>query len=192
MDPSPTIVVIGGPNGAGKTTVAPAVLPQQFGISTFVNADVIARGLSDLDPLSQAFGASRIMLERIQLLAAKRESFAFESTLASRSLVPWIKNMRSSGYRLHIAYIWVDSTETAVQRVARRVQAGGHSIPVETIRRRYARSVQNLLDLYIPLADQWFVYDNTGAAGPNLVAYGSMAGQLHVEMAEVWKRIEGT
>ena len=102
---SPVIVIIGGPNGAGKTTVALEVLPHQFDIRTFVNADTIARGLSDFNPLSQAFAASRIMLARIQQLAAAGESFAFESTLASRSLAPWIREVRRGGYRVFITFV---------------------------------------------------------------------------------------
>ncbi len=191
-DATPTIVVIGGPNGAGKTTVALEVLPYQFDIKTFVNADTIARGLSDFNPLSQAFAASRIMLARIQQLAAMGVSFAFESTLASRSLAPWIREVRRDGYRVFITFVWVDSAETAVQRVARRVEAGGHSIPVETIRRRYARSIRNFRDLYVPLVDQWSVYDNSGVLGPDLVAHGSMSAQPNVVLADVWKRIQGT
>lgn len=170
--------------------MAPAILSRDFGIATYVNADAIALGLSGLDPAAQAFAASKIMLQRLHLLAACRESFAFETTLASRSVAPWLRDVRGSGYRVFLVYLWLDSAETAVQRVARRVESGGHSIPIGTIRRRYARSVRNLRDLYIPLADHWYVYNNSGGGAPLLIAHGALRAGTTIVAADAWKRIE--
>lgn len=164
-------MVVGGPNGAGKSTIAPEVVGRVLGIGEFVNADAIAVGLSGFEPERAAMAAGRVMLGRLRELAAARADFAFESTLASRTFAPWLHSLRATGYEVSLAYIWLGSPALAMRRVRARVRAGGHSIPPAVIRRRYARSAFNAATLYMPLADSWRMYDNSGEA-ITLVAHG--------------------
>jgi len=177
MRGNPSIVLIGGPNGAGKSTVARAVLAETLGITEFVNADVIAAGLSGFEPERAAFAAGRVMLTRLRELgtASPPVSFGFESTLASRTFEPWLRELIERGRRVHIIYLWLRSSTLAVRRVRARVRKGGHSVPEDTIRRRYARSAINFWRLYRPLAETWRVYDNS-VAPLRLVAAGVGAG----------------
>ncbi len=146
----PQVIVIGGPNGAGKSTIAREVLDRTLGITEFVNADTIAAGLSGFDPNRAAFAAGRIMLARLHELAAARESFAFGSTLASRSFAPWLSGLAGRGFEILLLYIWLRSPELAVRRVRARVRKGGHLVPEAVVRRRYQRSAANLFELYMP------------------------------------------
>ncbi|MGH7245298.1 MAG: zeta toxin family protein [Phycisphaerales bacterium] len=139
----PTIIILAGPNGAGKTTISREVLAKTFGIGEFVNADVIASGLSGFDPDRAAFAAGRIMLARLHELAEARSSFAFESTLASRTFAPWLVRQIAGGYEVHLVYSWLRSPELAVKRVRARVSKGGHNVPPEVVTRRYYRSLSN-------------------------------------------------
>ena len=184
----PDIFVIGGPNGAGKTTAARGMLPSFMSVTQFVNADEIARGLSGFAPESVAREAGRIMLRRLRALVAQRADFAFETTLASRSFVPWLSQLQETGFEVHFIYLWLTTPDLAVQRVARRVEAGGHHVSEEIIRRRYERGRENFLRLYAPLANDWEVYDNSGF-DPYLVAYGGRDETTIVVEAEDWRRI---
>lgn len=186
---SPTVIVIGGPNGAGKSTIAPTLIQRAFGRIEFVNADTIARGLSALDPDRQAFAAGRIMLRHIHDLAAARRDFAFETTLASRTFAPFLQDLTHNGYRTHLLYVWIRSPEIAVQRVRSRVAAGGHSVPEETVRRRYIRSAHNFLKLYWPLARSWEVLDNSSPGRPTLIASGDMNQDI-MHDAAAWRDLE--
>lgn len=159
--PSPSVIVIGGPNGAGKTTISRPIIGESFGVPTFVNADIIAQGLSGFNPEALAFQAGRIMLNRLRELAAERAIFAFESTLASRTFEPWIRKLIATGYDFHLLYVWLDSAELAQRRVRLRVKRGGHHIPDEIVERRYFRSITNFYHLYRPLARTWRFYDNS-------------------------------
>jgi predicted ABC-type ATPase len=138
-------------------------------VNEFVNADVIARGLSAADPDSAAIAAGRVMLARLRELAGQRVSFAFETTLASRTFAPWLRDLRASGYQIHLLFLWLPSAEFAVERVADRVRAGGHNVPAETVRRRYRAGLRNLFDLYEPLVSSWGLYDSSGPV-PRLIA----------------------
>lgn len=173
--------MIGGPNGAGKTTISRAVLADTLGITEFVNADAIAAGLSGFDPERAAFAAGRVMLARLHELgdASPPISFAFESTLASRTFALWLSALISRGWQVHILYIWLRSPALAVRRVKARVRKGGHSIPEPVIRRRYTRSAANFWHLYRPLAETWQIYDNSGVE-PLLVANGRRGDRSHV------------
>ena len=162
-------MILAGPNGAGKSTAAPALLHGALGVDEFVNADVIARGLSAFDPEGVAIAAGRVMLSRLRELAAQRASFAFETTLASRSFAPWLKELKTSGYEIHILFLWLPSAAFAIDRVAERVRAGGHDVPAETIRRRYRTGLRNFFNLYESLASTWRLYDSSGSQ-PKLVA----------------------
>lgn len=158
----PEIFVLAGPNGAGKTTVADLLLPESIGARSFVNADFIAKGMSPRDPELSAFAAGRIMIDRLRELRAREDSFAFESTLASRTFAPFLREARAAGYAIHIFYVSLVNADLAVRRVQLRVERGGHAIPEDTVRRRYGRSLQNFFRLYRPLADSWLVTDNSG------------------------------
>lgn len=159
----PNLYLIGGPNGAGKTTVALRLFPDILASREFVNADFIAKGLSAFDTESVAVTAGRLMLERIQALKSRKKDFAFEATLASRSLVPFLKECKKEQYLITLIYVWIESAELARERIRERVKQGGHPIPDEVIKRRYVRSVSNLRNFYLPLADSYRIYDNTYA-----------------------------
>jgi predicted ABC-type ATPase len=127
----PHVIVVAGPNGAGKSTAAPRLLRDALSVREFVNADTIAAGLSAFRPESVAIAAGRIMLARMRVLAAAREDFAFETTLASRSFAPWLAGLQSGGYHVHLLFLWLRSPELAVSRVAERVRLGGHDVPAD-------------------------------------------------------------
>lgn len=167
----PMIVVIGGPNGAGKTSIAEDVLADTLEIQKFVNADAIARGLSAFDPDRAAIAAGRVMLTRLKELAKQRVSFAFESTLASRTFAPWLAGLKNDGYEVLVLYVSLRSQELALRRVKARVRRGGHSIPPDVVRRRFGRSACNLFDLYLPIATSCRIYDNSRDS-PILIASG--------------------
>ncbi len=166
----PSLVVLAGPNGAGESTLAPRLLKGALGVSEFVDADVIARGISAFDPERAAFAAGRAMLARVRALAEQRVSFGFETTLASRSFAPWIARLEKAGYEVHLLSLALPAAEVAVRRVAERVRMGGHSVPETTVRRRYRAGLQNFFRLYRVLATSWRVYENSGAVAPRLVA----------------------
>lgn len=159
---SPRVVVLAGPNGAGKTTAAPALLRGELGLSSFVDADVIARGLSGFAPESVAQEAARIMLARLDALAAARETFAFESTLSGRGHVARLRRLAEAGYRVQVFFLWLPSPELAIARVESRARHGGHHISPEVVRRRHHRSLHNFVHLYRPVASAWRVYDSGG------------------------------
>jgi predicted ABC-type ATPase len=187
-EPSPTVIVLGGVNGAGKTTASRVLLAETLRLLTFVNADVIAQGLSGFDPEAAAVTAGRIMLERLKELAEHRASFAFETTLAARSYAGWLDSLRQSGYEVHLFYFWLRSADLAVARVAERVRAGGHAVPEPTIRQRYGRSLRNLFDLYLPVVTTWRVYDNS-EGGPTLIAEGASGSPAAVFDNPAWSQI---
>lgn len=184
-DPRPSLVILAGPNGAGKSTVAPALLHGALAVNEFVNADVIARGLSAFDPESVAIAAGRVMLARLHELADQRVSFAFESTLASRSFAPWLRDLRASGYTVHLFFLWLSSADLAVGRVADRVRAGGHDVPADAVRRRYDAGLRNFFRLYEPLASTWRLYSASGPK-PKLMAERLDSQPLRVYHEGVW------
>ena len=156
----PEIYVFGGCNGSGKTTLATTFLSSLPGVE-FVNADIIAADLNPNDVDSVAIQASRLMLERLRVLSARSLDFAFETTLAARTFARFLKECKGKGYKINLFYVWLDSSELAVARVARRVASGGHDIPTDTIIRRYERGRKNFIELYSPIADRWIAYDNS-------------------------------
>jgi predicted ABC-type ATPase len=159
---NPKVIIIAGPNGAGKTTFAREFLPNEAGCPVFVNADLIAAGLAPFRPETAAVRAGRLMLQELARHFAARESFAFETTLAGRGYVPHIRAWRAAGYRVKLIFLQLDSPDEAVARVEQRVRQGGHHIPEDTIRRRFAAGRRNFERLYAPLVDAWVIYDNSG------------------------------
>ncbi|OGT54560.1 MAG: hypothetical protein A3F17_06445 [Gammaproteobacteria bacterium RIFCSPHIGHO2_12_FULL_41_15] len=185
----PHVVIASGPNGAGKTTTAPTLLKNYLHIDHFVNADVIAAGLSAFAPEKAAIQAGKAMLERIQYLAKHKENFAFETTLASRTFAPWIAELKSKdGYFFHLVFILLDSPELAILRVAERVKMGGHFVPEETIRRRFKVGLKNFFNLYLPLADSWQMYDNSDIGNPMIIA-SKIDSRLEINNPKHWDNL---
>jgi predicted ABC-type ATPase len=166
------ILIIAGPNGAGKTTFARTYLPNEGGCLNFINADLIAAGLSPFQPEAAAVAAGRIMLSEIARLFGERASFAFETTLAGRGYARQIPRWQAAGYRVELIFLKLRSVRLAQQRVRARVRAGGHSIPPQVIRRRYHAGWENFENLYRALVDRWRLYDNSGSL-PILQSEGS-------------------
>lgn len=187
----PHLIVITGPNGAGKSTTAPSLLKGTLGVDEFVNADLIAQGLSGFQPEGAAFHAGRVMLERIHYLAKKRVNFAFETTLASRTFAPWIAGLRKTGYDFHLVFLYLPNQEVAIARVAERVRLGGHNVPEEIINRRYGSGLKNFFYLYKPLSDFWRFYDNSLPAGPRVIALGGIGEPDDIRSIETWAKIMG-
>jgi predicted ABC-type ATPase len=188
---APRCIVLGGINGAGKTTSARTILADTLKVMTFVNADIIAQGLSGFDPDNANLEAGRIMLDRLHALAERRADFAFETTMSGRTSAHWLKTIRETGYFVQLHYFCLASADLAVSRVALRVQAGGHNIPEATIRRRYTQSIRNFFDLYSPASSEWRVYDNTESAlTPRLIASGDRTGSILVIDPIAWARME--
>jgi len=184
----PEIFVVAGPNGAGKTTIARDLLPKRVGVAAFVNADLIAQGLSPHEPERSAMQAGRVMLERIHALRDAGESFAFETTLASRSFASFLMEARHQGYLVHLLFLALRSPELALTRVAERVERGGHDVPEATVRRRYRRGLANFEKLYRPLSDTWILYDNSGP-NPMAIALGDGAGDPRVLDGTAWDQL---
>ena len=188
-DQPPKVVILAGPNGAGKSTSAAKLLLGPLCVGEFVNADTIAQGLSAFAPGRVALIAGRVMLRRLKELAAQRASFGYETTLASRSYVRWLKELKAGGYEIHLIFLWLPTAEMAVARVADRVRSGGHQVPEFTIRRRYAAGLANLRTLYLPLANSWKIVDNTRRNYPGLIAAGFAGSPPEIYVESAWRRI---
>jgi len=156
------VVIIAGPNGAGKTTFAREFLPNEAGCPIFVNADLIAAGLSPFQPERAAVKAGRLMLEEIQGHFRQQASFAFETTLAGRTYARMIPDWQAAGYHVKLFFLTLPSPEMAIARVAERVRQGGHDVPEQVIRRRFTAGRSNFDTLYQGLVDSWALYDNSG------------------------------
>jgi predicted ABC-type ATPase len=185
---SPKVIIIAGPNGAGKSTLAPALLRDTLSVLEYVNADTIALGLSAFRPEAAALEAGRIMLKRIRNLASQRVSFAFESTLASRSYAPWLQQLAQHGYEFHLVFLWVNTPELAIARVKERVSLGGHDIPEVVVRRRYVSGIKNFFELYQPLAVSWGVYDNSALGALLLIASGQSSQLCTIHQIKLWRQ----
>lgn len=158
----PKVIILAGPNGAGKTTLAREFLPNEGGVVQFINADLIAAGLSPFAPDTAAVAAGRVMLRRIDEMVSQRLDFAIETTLSGNWLVHHINEWKSKGYLVHLYYVKLATPEHAIARVANRVSKGGHSIPDDVVRRRFHRSTLLFERKYKGIVDNWVMYDNTG------------------------------
>jgi predicted ABC-type ATPase len=168
----PCCIVIAGPNGAGKTTFAREFLPVYAKVTHFVNADLIAAGLSPLRPEMAALAAGRLFLTELDRLAGSRRDFAFESTLSGVAYVARLHKWKTAGYRIEIIYLKLPSPGIGLDRIVARVRQGGHGGPARDVARRFKRSWKNFQTIYRPLADSWWVYDSSGDR-PQLVDEGS-------------------
>lgn len=198
------MVVLAGPNGAGKSTASPRLVRDALKITEFVNADVIAAGLSAFAADRAAVAAGRILLERVRDLAARGVDLALETTLASRGLAPWLAEVARAGAEVHVVFLALASPELALARVRARVALGGHDIPAEVVQRRHARGLENLRALYAPLATSWTLLDASdlptlrehgGAGDPGAIEQACRLGvgdalarhRLHGVPAPVWR-----
>lgn len=184
----PNVIVVAGANGAGKSTLAPYLLRDTFGITEYVNADTIALGLSAFAPERAAFQAGRVMLRRLNELASEHKDFAFETTLASRSYAAWLKTLRASGYKVDLIFLFLRSAELAIQRVRERVRVGGHDVPENVVRRRYAKGLFNFFEFYKSLVDSWRVYEASDQV-PAIIGYGSREGETIIEQ-DLWTMMQ--
>ena len=184
----PNLYIIAGCNGAGKTTASFTILPEMLNCKEFVNADSIAAGLSPFNPESVAIEAGRIMLMRINELLRAGVDFAFETTLATRSYLSLIKDAQAAGYKVTLLFIWLDSPETAIQRVARRVAKGGHNIPQDVVARRYYRGISNLIALFIPITDTWMIVNSTNVVVEPIAEGGLGIGSI-ISNDYIWEVI---
>lgn len=183
------VLMIAGPNGAGKTTTAMALLPM-LKIPEFVNADELARGLNPLNPDGQAVAAGKLMLKRIADLTAEGKNFAFETTASGLSHTKTIRACKAAGYEAELIYVWLESAEIAVERVAMRVKNGGHAIPEEVIKRRYNKGIHNLIHHYLPLFDNVTVANNTKQnkhSAPMVIAEKRAGQPLEIHDNILWQ-----
>lgn len=157
----PLCIVIAGPSGAGKTTFAREFLPREAKVLHFLNADLIAAGLSPLCPPRAGVPAGRLLLSELDRLAQRSVDFALESTLSGLTLAPRLEALRGRGYRIEMIYLRLASASLALKRIAARVKQGGHTVPRADVLRRFVRSAENVSRVYSPLADAVWVFDTS-------------------------------
>ena len=187
-DMTKNLYIISGCNGAGKTTASYTVLPDILDCREFVNADEIARGLSPFNPESMAIEAGRLMLSRIDDLLSKGESFAIETTLATKSYINLVHRAQTQGYTVRLLFFWLNSPELALLRIAERVAKGGHNIPEPIARRRYVAGINNLFKLFMSQVDSWEIYDNSTFPSVR-IASGGKDDETTIYMETTYKTI---
>ena len=185
---SKNLYIISGCNGAGKTTASYTVLPEVLDCKEFVNADEIARGLSPFNPESVAIEAGRLMLQRIEDLLSKEESFSIETTLATKSYINLVRRAQEKGYTVRLLFFWLNSPELALQRIAERVAKGGHNIPEPIVRRRYVTGISNLFRLFMSEVDSWEIYDNSKYPAIQ-IARGGKDDETSIIVESTYKKI---
>ena len=186
---SKNLYIISGCNGAGKTTASFTVLPEILQCKEFVNADEIAKGLSPFNPESVAIEAGRLMLQRIDELLERDETFSIETTLATKSYINLVRRAQTKGYRVHLIFFWLETSELAVQRVAERVSKGGHNIPTEVIHRRYVAGIRNLFKTFTSEVDLWMIYDNSRTSR-TFVAKGGRVTDVEIVSEMIYNKIK--
>ena len=163
------VYIIAGPNGSGKTTFAVKFLPEYVKCPNFINADLIAQGLSPFSPGAAAIKAGKLVLEQIHQFANQGVDFAFETTLSGKLYVNLFKSLKKKGYKIHFFFLWIPDAGLAISRIKSRVAQGGHDVPVQDMLRRFNRSISNFFKLYQSFVDSWMLFDNAGAI-PILIA----------------------
>lgn len=180
----PHLIVMAGANGAGKTTTSRLILSGDRQVAEFVNADIIAaeQGLDNL-------AAGRVMLERLDALTRERKDIAFETTLSSSFLRNRVSAMQRAGYTIALVYVWLPSPKMSIERVAARVRAGGHHVPGDVIRRRYPRSLENLCNVFMPIADAWILLNNSLRGQPTRIAERNVGSGIRVYDQALWDEL---
>ena len=186
----PRMYIISGCNGSGKTTASYTLLPELLDCSEFVNSDEFAKSFAPFHPETAYITASRYMLKKLQYLFAKREDFCIETTLATRSLIKTVETAREQGYFVTVVYLWLSSPDIAVARVKARVEAGGHDVPTEVIRRRYFAGLEYFFNIYAPACDKWMLVDNSKNEF-QIVAEGTRKGTT-VRNRKLYQQIKAT
>ena len=179
--------IIAGPNGAGKTTFVREFLPKYVHCREFLNADLLAAGISPFDPDTAAVAAGRVFLARMKEMIRQGKDFGFETTLAGKTYLSILHDMKDRGYRLHLFYLWLPSVDMAIARVAERVKQGGHNILEDVIRRRFDVGSRNLLKSYLPMFDTWLLFDSSILHPRKIACYNG--GKTEVLDAELYKCI---
>lgn len=185
----PDFYIIAGPNGAGKTTASYTILPNFLSCFEFINADEIANSIAPQEPEKAAFDASRIMLRQIDNHIDSGVDFAVETTLSSKHYANIIKKAKNSGYSVSLIFLWLESSEAAKERVRKRVEKGGHSIPPEVIKRRYTRGLYNFFNVFVSLCDNWILFDNNGLE-PLIIASGETEMEIEQEDKSLFEKIK--
>lgn len=183
------VYIIAGPNGSGKTTFARKFLPEYAKCSNFVNADLIALGLSPFSPEIAAMKAGRIVLDQIRSFSDNGVDFGFETTLSGKSYTNLLKELKGKRYQLHLFFLWIPDARLALARIKDRVAEGGHNVPAVDVRRRFGRSIENFFELYRPLVDSWMLFNNTSGT-PSLIAKGKN-GDVNIFNVELFGKISG-
>ncbi|MFV5692279.1 zeta toxin family protein [Flavobacterium sp. LT1R49] len=173
------LYIIAGCNGAGKTTASFTILPEILNCKEFVNADEIAKGLSPFQPEKVSFEAGRIMLKRINELLETNQTFAFETTLATKSYKSKIVEAKKQKYNVTLLFFWLETVDLAIERVKTRVIEGGHNIETEVIKRRYINGIKNLFEIYLEIADEVLIFDNSFGV-PELIAEKSLDTEIKI------------
>ena len=187
----PNLYIISGCNGAGKTTASYTILPELLHCKEFVNSDEIAKGISpfNFSTMAVAIEASRIMYKRIRELIGLAETFALETTLASRSIANLVKDAQTKGYYVTLLFFWLNTPDLAVERVKNRVAMGGHHVSEPTVRRRYRAGIRNLFRLYMPICDYWMITDNS-LSPMEVIAKGFKNGDRYVDNIVVYNKLK--
>ena len=185
----PRLYIISGCNGAGKTTASYSLLPEMLDCREFVNSDEFAKGLSPFDPSKASIQASKYMIMKFRYLLKKQMDFAVETTLATRTLLKTVRMAQDAGYTVTLLYFWLNSPELAVERVKARVEAGGHDIPEETIRRRYNVGIYYFFNSYAPICERWILADNSQAPF-RVIAEGSKKDIINIRDEETYRIIK--
>lgn len=181
------VYIIAGPNGSGKTTFANEFLPEYAKCPNFVNADLIAQGLSPFSPRAAAIKAGRLVLEQIRSLAGKNVDFAFETTLSGKSYARLLTILKDKGYAINLFFLWIPNVEFALGRIKDRVAGGGHDVPAVDVKRRFNRGIYNFFKYYKPLSDTWLLFNNADAI-PRLIAK-EKDGKTDVIDKEMYEKI---
>lgn len=187
----PRLYIISGCNGAGKTTASYSLLPEMLNCTQFVNSDEFAKGLSPFNPEKASIQASRYMLMKIRYLLKRYQDFAVETTLATRTLLKTVRMAQDAGYTVTLMYFWLKSPELAVERVHARVEAGGHNIPEETIRRRYQVGIDYFFHYYAPVCERWILVDNSQIPF-RVIAEGTKDEVISIKDEATYSRIRNT
>ncbi len=183
----PVCTIIAGPNGAGKTTFALKYLSEVTHCRHFINADLIASGLSPLSPELEQVAASRLFLGKIRQAVERKEDFAFETTLSGRAHLRRIRDLQENAWRVELIYLYLPDVEMSIERVAERVRHGGHDIPLQSILRRYPRSLNNLLNLYAPICDSTICMDNSSETPKRVVT--ETPGTRSIEAPSIYEKL---